>query len=95
MELEIFFGGVLATRSENWSFGGVIAFGPEESSIQSSSMSRKTPINVDEDENLLRNTHEEAQVSKKNIRKEKQKSKLEKMSRIMNALKKFEGPSTK
>ena len=76
-ELEILFGGVLATRSKNWSSGGVIASGPEESSTHSTSIPSETPISLEEDENLPRNTSEEVQCSKKNRRSEK-KSKLKK-----------------
>lgn len=44
-ELEILFGGVLATGSKNWSSRRVIASGPEDSSTHSAFIPRKTPIN--------------------------------------------------
>ena len=64
-ELEILFGGVLATGSKNWSFGGVIASGPKESPTHSTSMPSETSISLEEDKNLLTNTSEEIQCSKK------------------------------
>ena len=63
------FGGVLATKSNNWNSGGVIAFGAEESSTHSTSMPSKTPISLEEDENLPRNTNDEVQSSKKKQKK--------------------------
>ena len=48
-ELELLFGGLLATGSKNWSFGGVIASGAEESSTHSTSMSSKTSISLEKD----------------------------------------------
>ena len=49
-ELEALFEGVLATGSKNWSSGGVIAFGAEESSTHSTSMPSETSISLEEDE---------------------------------------------
>ncbi|RVX05813.1 hypothetical protein CK203_023807 [Vitis vinifera] len=60
-ELEALFGGVLATGSKNWSSGGVIASGAEESSTHSTSMPSETSISLEEDENLPRNTNDEAE----------------------------------
>ena len=94
-ELEILFGGVLATGSKNWSSGGVIAFGHEESSTHSTSMPSETPISLEEDENLPRNTSEEVQCSKKKQKKGKKEQTQEEMNKIMNALENFEGPSVK
>ena len=94
-ELDILFRGVLATGSKNLSSGGVIAFGIEESSTHSTSMPSKTPISLEEDENLLRNTSEEVQCSKKKHKKGKKEQTQEKMSKIMNALNNFEGPTMK
>ena len=71
--LEILFGGVLAIGSKNWSSGGVIASRPEESSTHSTSMPNETPISLEEDENLLRNTSEEVQCSRKKQKKGKKK----------------------
>ena len=93
-ELEILFGGVLAIGSKNWSSGGVIASGPEESSTPSTSMPNETPISLEEDENLLRNTSEEVQCSKKKHKGKKEQTQ-EEMSKIMNALEHFERPSVK
>nr|CAN74706.1 hypothetical protein VITISV_036360 [Vitis vinifera] len=62
-ELEALFGGVLATRSKNWSSGGVIASGAEESSTHSTSMPSETSISLEEDEDLPRNTNDEAEGS--------------------------------
>ena len=64
-ELEALCGGVLAIGSKNWSSGGVIASGAEESSIHSTSMLSETSISLEEDEDLLRNTNDEAEGSKK------------------------------
>ena len=64
-ELEVLFGGLLATGSKNWSFGGVIASGAEESLTHSTSMPSKTLISLEEYENLPRNTNDEVQGSKK------------------------------
>ena len=89
-ELEILFGGVIATGSKNWSFGGVIASRPEESSTHSTSMPSETPISVEEDENLLSNTSEEVQCSKKKQKKGKKEQTQEEMSKLMNALENFE-----
>ena len=58
-ELEALFGRVLATRSKNQRFGGVIAFGVEESSTHSTSLPNETLINLEEDENLPRNANDE------------------------------------
>ncbi|KAL6335780.1 hypothetical protein AAG906_039543 [Vitis piasezkii] len=60
-ELEALFGRVLATRSKHWSTRGVIAYGAEESSTHSTSMPNKTLISLEEDENLPRNTNDEAE----------------------------------
>ena len=68
-ELEILFGGVLATGSKNWS--SMIASGPEESSTHSTYMPNETPINSEENENFLRNISEEIQGSKKKLNKGK------------------------
>ena len=73
-ELEILFEGVLAIGSKNWSSGGVIASGPEESSTHSTSMPSETPISLEEDENLPRNTSEEVQCSKKKQKKGKKRA---------------------
>ena len=59
------FGGVLATGSENWSFRGVITFGAEESSTHSTYMPSETSTNLEEDENLPKNTNDEAEGFKK------------------------------
>ena len=64
-ELEALFGRVLATRSKHWSTRGVIASGAEESLTHSTSMPSKTSISLEEDENLPRNTNDEAKDSKK------------------------------
>ena len=64
-ELEVLFGGLLATGSKNWSFGGVIASGAEESSTHSTSMPSETSTNLEEDENLPKNTNDEAEGFKK------------------------------
>ena len=64
-ELEALFEGVLATGSKNWSSGGVIAFGAEESSTHSTSMPSETSISLEEDENFPRNTNDEVEGSKK------------------------------
>ena len=76
-ELEALFGGVLATRSKNWSSKGVIAFGAKESSIHSTFMPSETLINLKEDENLSRNSNDEVQGFKKKQKKWK-KRKLKK-----------------
>ena len=68
-ELEALFGRVLATGSKNWSSGGVIASEAEESSTHSTSMPSETSISLEEDENLLRNTNDEVQSSKKKQKK--------------------------
>ena len=94
-ELEILFGGVLATGSKNWSSGGVIASGHEESSTHSTFMPSETPISLEEDENLPRNTSEKVQCSKKKQKKGKKEQTQEEMNKIMNALENFEGPSVK
>ncbi|KAJ9697390.1 hypothetical protein PVL29_009281 [Vitis rotundifolia] len=94
-ELEALFGGVLATGSKNWSFGGVIVSGVEESSTHSTSMPSKTSISLEEDENLPRNTNDEAEGSKKTQKKGKKEQTQEEMNRIMNMLENFEGPSIK
>ena len=70
-EFEILFVEVLPTRFESWSFGGVIASGPEKSLTHSASMHSETLINVKEDKNLLRNTNEEVHGSKKKHKKGK------------------------
>ena len=70
----ILFRGVLATGSKNWSSGVVIAFGPEESSTHSTSIPSENPISLEEDENLLRNTSEEVQCSKKKQKKGKKRA---------------------
>ena len=43
----------------------MIAYGAKESSTHSTSMPSKTPISLEEDENLPRNTNDEVQGSKK------------------------------
>ena len=91
-ELEVLFGGVLATKSNNWSFGGIIASRAEESLTHSTSMPSETPISLEEDENLLRNTNDEVQSSKKKQKKWKKEQTQEEMNRIMNVLENFEGP---
>ena len=68
-ELEALFGRVLATRSKHWSTRGVIAYGAEKSSTHSTSKPNKTLINLEEDENLPRNTNDEAEGSKKKQKK--------------------------
>ena len=94
-ELEVLFGGVLATKSNNWNSGGVIAFGAEESSTHSTSMSSETSISLEEDENWPRNTNDEVEGSKKKHNKGKKEQTQEEMNRIMNVLENFEGPSVK
>ena len=94
-ELEALFGGVLATGSKNWSSGGVIASGAEESSTHSTSMPSETSISLEEDEDLPRNTNDEAEGSKKKQKKGKKEQTQEEMNRIMNVLENFEGPSVK
>ncbi|RVW44383.1 hypothetical protein CK203_071012 [Vitis vinifera] len=94
-ELEALFGGVLATGSKNWSSGGVIASGAEESSTHSTSMPSETSISLEEDENLPRNTNDEAEGSKKKQKKGKKEQNQEEMNRIINVLENFEGPSVK
>ena len=49
----------------------MIAYGPKESSTHSTSMPSETSISLEEDENLLRNTSEEVQCSKKKQKKGK------------------------
>ena len=56
---------MLATGSKNWSFGGVIASGAEESSTHFTSMPSETSTNLEEDENLPKNTNDEAEGFKK------------------------------
>ncbi|KAJ9682471.1 hypothetical protein PVL29_018400 [Vitis rotundifolia] len=73
-ELEALFGGVL----------GVIASEAEESSTHSTSMPSETSISLEEDEDLPRNTNDEAEEQTQ-----------EEMNRIMNVLENFEGPSVK
>ena len=73
----------------------MIASGPEESSTHSTSMPSETQISLEEDENLLRNTSEEVQCSKKKQKKGKKEQTQEEMSKIMNALENFEGPLVK
>ena len=73
----------------------MIVSGPEESSTHSTSMPSETPISLEEDENLLRNTSEEVQCSKKKQKKGKKEQTQEEMSKIMNAIENFEGPSVK
>ena len=68
-ELEALFGRVLATGSKHWSIGGVIDSGVEESSTHSTSMPNETLISLEEDENLPRNTNDEAEGSKKKQKK--------------------------
>ena len=58
-------------------------------------MPSETPISLEEDENLLRNTSEKVQCSKKKQNKGKTEQTQEEMSKIMNALENFEGPSVK
>ncbi|RVX22137.1 hypothetical protein CK203_001004 [Vitis vinifera] len=94
-ELEALFGGVLATGSKNWSSGGVIASGAEESSTHSTSMPSETSISLEEDEDLPRNTNDEAEGSKKKQKKGKKEQTQEEMNRIVNVLENFEGPSVK
>ena len=89
------FGGVLATGSKNWSSGGVITFGAEESSTHSTSMPSKTSISLEEDEKLPRNTNDEVEGSKKTQKKGKKEQTQEEMNRIMNVLENFEGSSVK
>ena len=64
-ELKAFFGEELATGSKNWSSKWVIFYEAKESSTHSTSMPGKTPISLEEDENLPRNTNDEVQGSKK------------------------------
>ncbi|XP_034700866.1 L10-interacting MYB domain-containing protein-like isoform X2 [Vitis riparia] len=94
-ELEALFGGVLAIGSKNWSSGGVIASGVEESSTHSTSMASETSISLEEDENLPRNTNDEVEGSKKKQKKGKKEQNQEEMNRIINVLENFEGPSVK
>lgn len=94
-ELEALFGGVLATGSKNWSSGGVMAYGAEESSTHSTSMPSETSISLEEDEDLPRNTNDEAEGSKKKQKKGKKEQTQEEMNRIMNVMENFEGPSMK
>ena len=94
-ELEALFGGVLATGSKNWSSGGVIASGAEESSTHSTSMPSETSISLEEDEDLPRNTNDEAEGSKKKQKKGKKEQTQEEMNRIVNVLENFEGPTVK
>ena len=68
------FGGVLATGSKNWSFRGVITFGAEESSTHSTYMPSETSISLEENENLPRNTNDEAKGSKKKTEERKEKA---------------------
>ena len=70
-ELEALFGGVLATGSKNWSFGGVIVSRAKESSTHSTSMPSETSISLEEDENWPRNTNDETKESKKKEKKGK------------------------
>ena len=65
---------VLATGSKNWNSRGVMASVPEESSTHSTSMSSETPISLEEDKNLLRNTSEKVQCSKKKQKKGKKRA---------------------
>ena len=94
-ELEALFGGVLATGSKNWSSGGVIASGAEESSTHSTSMPSETSISLEEDEDLPRNTNDETEGSKKKQKKGKKEQTQEEMYRIVNVLENFEGPTVK
>ena len=94
-ELKALFGGVLATRSKNWSSGGVMSSGPEESSTHSTSMPSETSISLEEDENLPRSTNDEVEGSKKKQKKGNKDQTQEEMNRIMNVLENFEGPSIK
>ena len=75
-ELEALFGGVLATRSKNWSSKGVIAFGAKESSIHSTFMPSETLINLKEDENLSRNSNDEVQGFMKKTKERKERANL-------------------
>ena len=68
-ELEVLFGGVLATGSKNWSSKWGIAYGAKESSTHSTSMPRETSISLEEYENLPRNTNDEVKGSKKKQKK--------------------------
>ncbi|RVW13271.1 L10-interacting MYB domain-containing protein [Vitis vinifera] len=94
-ELEALFEGVLATGSKNWSSGGVMAYGAEESSTHSTSMPSETSISLEEDEDLPRNTNDEAEGSKKKQKKGKKEQTQEEMNRIVNVLENFEGPTVK
>ncbi|WJZ86773.1 hypothetical protein VitviT2T_006199 [Vitis vinifera] len=94
-ELEALFGGVLATRSKNWSSGGVIASGAEESSTHSTSMPSETSVSLEEDEDLPRNTNDETEGSKKKQKKGKKEQTQEEMYRIVNVLENFEGSTVK
>ena len=58
-------------------------------------MPSKTSISLEEDENLPRNTNDEAKDSKKKQKKGKKQQTQEEINRIMNVLKNFEGPSIK
>ena len=58
-------------------------------------MPNKTLINLEEDENLPRNTNDEVQGSKKKQKKVKKEQTQEEMNRIMNVMENFEGPSMK
>ena len=73
----------------------MIASRAEESSTQSISMPSKTSISLEEDEDLPRNTNDEAEGSKKKQKKGKKEQTQEEMNRIMNVLENFEGPSVK
>ncbi|RVW96101.1 L10-interacting MYB domain-containing protein [Vitis vinifera] len=63
-------------------FGGVLATG-------------ETSISLEEDEDLPRNTNDEAVGSKKKQKKRKKEQTQEEMNRIVNVLENFEGPSVK
>ncbi|KAL6326393.1 hypothetical protein AAG906_008255 [Vitis piasezkii] len=62
-------------------FGGVLATG-------------ETSISLEEDEDLPRNTNDEAKVLRKKKKRKKEQTQ-EEMKRIMNVLENFEGPSVK
>ena len=94
-ELELLFGGLLATGSKNWSYKEVITSRAEKSLTHSTSMPSETSISLEEDEDLPRNTNDEAEGSKKKQKKGKKEQTQEKMNRIMNVLENFEGPSVK
>ncbi|RVX12863.1 hypothetical protein CK203_009851 [Vitis vinifera] len=61
----------------------------------STSMPSETSISLEEDEDLPRNTNDEAKGSKKKQKKGKKEQTQEEMNRIMNVLETFEGPSVK